>query len=87
MGYHALARSSSLRQEVVRLALPNVAERILSLTVNIINTILVGHLGASALAAVGLSGTIEMVGSSFLMAVGTGPRPWSPRPSAPKTRG
>jgi len=66
------AASPSLRQEVVRLALPSVAERILSLTVNIINTILVGHLGASALAAVGLSGTIEMIGSSLFMAVGTG---------------
>ncbi|MBM3188367.1 MAG: MATE family efflux transporter [Chloroflexi bacterium] len=52
--------------------MPAVAERILTLLVNTVNTILVGHLGAAALAAVGLSGTISMIGSTLFQAVGTG---------------
>ena len=62
----------SLRMAVIRLALPAVAERMLTLLVSTVNTILVGHLGASALAAVGLSGTISMIGSTLFQAVGTG---------------
>ena len=63
---------SHLRQQVLKLAMPAVAERVLTLLVNIVNTILVGHLGAAALAAVGLSGTISMIGSTLFQAVGTG---------------
>ncbi|MBC7234224.1 MAG: MATE family efflux transporter [Chloroflexi bacterium] len=66
------SRPDNLRKEVLRLGLPAVGERILSLLVNIVNTMLVGHLGASALAAVGLSGTIEMIGTTFFQAVAVG---------------
>ena len=62
----------SLTRTVLNLALPSVGEQILGTLVNIVNTMLVGHLGASALAAVGLSGTITMIGSTFFMAVATG---------------
>ena len=61
-----------LRREVLRLALPAVGERILSVLVNTVNAILVGHLGATALAAVGLSGTITATASIFFSAVSTG---------------
>jgi putative MATE family efflux protein len=40
--------------------------------VNTVNAILVGHLGATALAAVGLSGTITATASIFFSAVSTG---------------
>jgi putative MATE family efflux protein len=52
--------------------MPAVGEQILTLLVNLVNTILVGHLGAAALTAVGLSGTISMIASSFYSAVATG---------------
>jgi len=71
-GVPAPQSARALRRQVLRLGLPAVAERILTLMVNIVNTMLVGHLGASALAAVGLSGTIEMIGSTVFMAVATG---------------
>ena len=61
-----------LRAEVLRLGLPAVAERVLSLLVSLVNGVLVGHLGAAPLAAVGLSGNIEMIGMTFLMAMSIG---------------
>jgi MATE family multidrug resistance protein len=45
----------SLRRHVLRLALPAAGEQLLSMLVGIVDTILVGHLGASALAAVSLA--------------------------------
>jgi putative MATE family efflux protein len=65
-------KTDNLRSEVIRLGLPAVGERILGLMVNLVNTMLVGHLGAAALAAVGLSGTIEMIGTTFFQAVAVG---------------
>ncbi|MFH1086927.1 MAG: MATE family efflux transporter [Chloroflexota bacterium] len=65
-------KPDDLRAEVLRLGLPAVAERLLGLLVSLVNGILVGHLGAAALAAVGLSGNIEMIGMTFLQAVSTG---------------
>jgi len=44
----------------------------LTLTVGIVNTMLVGHLGAVALTAVGLSSTIAGMAHIFISAVGTG---------------
>lgn len=44
----------------------------LTLTVGIVNTMLVGHLGAAALTAVGLSSTIAGMAHIFISAVGTG---------------
>ena len=66
------AASDNLRRDVLRLGLPAVTERILTVTVNVVNTMLVGHLGAAALAATGLSGSIEMIGSTLFQAVATG---------------
>lgn len=65
-------RSDGLRQEVVTLALPAVGERILSMMVSTVNAMLVGHLGAAALAAVGLSGTVEMLGTTIFQTVSVG---------------
>lgn len=61
-----------LRRQVVRLALPAVGEQVLSLMVGIVNTMLVGHLSAAALTAVGLSSTITGMAHIFISAVGTG---------------
>jgi multidrug resistance protein, MATE family len=61
-----------LRRQVVRLALPAVGEQVLTLMVGIVNTMLVGHLGAAALTAVGLSSTIAGMAHIFASAVGTG---------------
>jgi len=61
-----------LRRQVVRLALPAVGEQVLSLMVGIVNTMLVGHLSAEALTAVGLSSTITGMAHIFVSAVGTG---------------
>ncbi len=64
--------SAELRQQVLKLALPAASEQVLSVLVNMVNTALVGHLGASALTAVGLSGTITALASVFFGAVSTG---------------
>ena len=45
----------ALRKEVLKLALPATGEQLLSMMVSIVDTMLVGHLGASALAAVSWS--------------------------------
>ena len=52
--------------------LPAVGEQVLTMLVNLVNTMLVGHLGASALTAVGLAGTISFLSSTFFAAVATG---------------
>jgi Na+-driven multidrug efflux pump len=64
--------SAELRQQVLKLALPAASEQVLSVLVNMVNTALGGHLGASALTAVGLSGTITALASVFFGAVSTG---------------
>jgi Na+-driven multidrug efflux pump len=71
-------------QQVLSLALPAVGEQVLNMAVGVVDTILVGHLGAAALAAVGLSNHIVMmatvvfaaiaVGSTVLIARATGAR-------------
>ncbi len=63
---------SALRRDVLQLGLPAVGEQALSLLVNVVNTMLVGHLGAPALAAVGLSGSISSVAGTFFAAVAVG---------------
>lgn len=61
-----------LRRRVLQLAMPSVGEQVLNLLVGIVSTILVGHLGAAALAAVGLATTITMIASTFFFALATG---------------
>ncbi|MFA6112262.1 MAG: MATE family efflux transporter, partial [Candidatus Latescibacterota bacterium] len=57
---------------VLRLAVPSAGELLLSMLVGLVNTYLVGHLGAASLTAVGLSSQWAMVGSVLFSAVGTG---------------
>ena len=62
----------SLRRQVLDLALPATGERVLSMLVGIVNTILVGHLGASALAAVSLATQWTFAAFTFYAAIATG---------------
>jgi multidrug resistance protein, MATE family len=57
---------------VLRLALPSAGELLLGTLVGIVNTYLVGHLGAAPLAAVGLAFQAAMTGMILFNAVGTG---------------
>jgi putative MATE family efflux protein len=61
-----------LRKEVLKLALPATGEQLLSMTVNIVDTMLVGHLGASALAAVSLATQWTFMAVTLFTAVSTG---------------
>jgi len=47
--------AGAVRRDVLRLALPATMEQTLGMTVGIVDTFLVGHLGAESLAAVGLA--------------------------------
>ncbi|MEW6755083.1 MAG: MATE family efflux transporter [Candidatus Latescibacterota bacterium] len=58
--------------EVMRLALPAAGELLLSMAVGLVNTYLVGHLGAASLAAVGLASQWLMTATVLFSAVGTG---------------
>lgn len=59
-------------QRVLALALPAVGEQLLNMAVGLIDTFMVGHLGASAVAAVGLSNQAIMLATTFFSAVATG---------------
>ena len=62
----------SIVSQVSGLAWPVVIEQLLGLAVGLINTYLVGHLGAAALAAVGLSTQLRMLLMGLFSAVGVG---------------
>ena len=57
---------------VLRLALPAVAEQLLNMTVGLVDTFLVGHLGASALSAVSISNQFVMLATVLFASVATG---------------
>jgi putative MATE family efflux protein len=57
---------------VLDLALPAVGEQLLNMMVGMVDTFLVGHLGAAALAGVGLSNQIVMLAMTFFAALATG---------------
>jgi putative MATE family efflux protein len=57
---------------VLKLALPATAELLLNMVVDMINTYLVGHLGAASLAGVGLASQWVMTAMVLFSAVGTG---------------
>jgi len=57
---------------VLNLALPAVGEQMLNMLVGLADTFMVGHLGASAVAAVGLSNQAVMLVTTFFAAVATG---------------
>jgi putative MATE family efflux protein len=75
-----LALSESLRgslhdqgyRRVLALALPAVGEQLLNMTVGLVDTFMVGHLGAEAVAAVGLANQAVMLVTTFFAAVATG---------------
>ncbi len=62
----------TIRQDVFRLALPAMGEQMLSMMVGIVDTYLVGHLGAASLAAVGLANQWVMVATMLFGAIATG---------------
>jgi putative MATE family efflux protein len=59
-------------RRVLSLALPAVGEQVLNMTVGLVDTFMVGHLGAAAVAAVGLSNQAVMFVTMFFAAVATG---------------
>lgn len=62
----------ALRAQVLDLALPAAGERVLSMMVSIVDTILVGHLGAASLAAVSLSTQWVFVAMTLFDSLSTG---------------
>ncbi len=63
---------AGIRRDVLRLALPAAGEQMLSMMVGIVDTFLVGHLGAASLAAVGLANQWVFLAYTLLGAVSTG---------------
>jgi putative MATE family efflux protein len=61
-----------VRSQVLNLALPAVGEQLLNMLVGVVDTFLVGHLGAASLAGVGLANQIVMLSTVFFAAVATG---------------
>jgi multidrug resistance protein, MATE family len=59
-------------RHVLQLALPSAGEQLLSMMVGIVDTFLVGHLGAASLTGVGLANQWVMVAMVLFSAVGTG---------------
>ncbi len=57
---------------VLALALPAVGEQLLNMAVGLVDTFMVGHLGASSVAAVGLANQAIMLATTFFAAVATG---------------
>lgn len=63
---------TKIRREVLRLALPATGEQLLGMMIGIVDTFLVGHLGAASLAAVGLANQWVFLAHTLLGALGTG---------------
>jgi MATE family multidrug resistance protein len=63
---------SAIRRDVLRLALPAMGEQLLSMMVGIVDTFLVGHLGAAPLAAVGLANQWVMLATTLFASIATG---------------
>lgn len=68
----AVARQPSAYGNVLNLALPAVGEQVLNMAVGIVDTFLVGHLGAAPLAAVGLANQIVMMANVLFGAIAVG---------------
>ena len=64
--------STAMRQKVLRLAGPAIVENLLHSMVGIIDTAMVGRLGAYALAAVGLANQIFNISLTVFAALATG---------------
>jgi putative MATE family efflux protein len=63
---------AQIRRDVLRLALPAMGEQMLSMMVGIVDTFLVGHLGAASLAAVGLANQWIFMATTMFGAIATG---------------
>ncbi len=61
-----------VRRAALILAVPVILEQLLNMAVMLVDTALVGHLGATALAAAGLANQIIMLVSAIFMAIATG---------------
>ena len=72
-------------QRVLRLAMPSAGEMLLGMLVGLVNTYLVGHLGAASLTAVGLGVQVSMAAMVLFRPSVPGPRRSQPAWSAPKT--
>ena len=68
----ALSEGRSGALETLRLALPTAGEQMLNMTVGIVDTFLVGHIGAAALASVGLASQWVFLTNAFFGAIGVG---------------
>jgi Na+-driven multidrug efflux pump len=66
------ASGSSAALQTLRLALPAAGEQMLGMMVGIVDTFLVGHIGAAALAAVGLANQWVMLTNALFGAIGVG---------------
>jgi MATE family multidrug resistance protein len=73
---HGLAQPRStraaVRRDVLRLALPATGEQMLGMMIGIVDTFLVGHLGAASLAAVGLASQWIFLAQTLQAAIATG---------------
>ncbi len=67
-----MLRGGSRAGTVLGLALPAVGEQVLNMAVGLVDTFLVGHLGADAIAAVSISNQIVMLANVLFAAVATG---------------
>jgi MATE family multidrug resistance protein len=63
---------AAIRRDVLNLALPATGEQLLSMMVGIVDTFLVGHLGAAPLAAVGLANQWVFMATMLFGAIATG---------------
>ncbi len=68
----ASAEEPGIARRVLELAWPAVLEQLLNMTVGVVDTYMVGHLGVASLAAVGLSNQMVLLASAFFAAVATG---------------
>jgi len=66
------AKPLDLRARILRLAWPAIVENLLHTMVGIVDTAMVGRLGAAALAAVGLGNQINHLGLTVFSALATG---------------
>ena len=65
-----VAVAPSPRREIARIAVPVSAEFVLTLVLNVVNQVVVGTLGATAIAAVGFANSLTMILILTLGAVG-----------------
>ncbi|MBN1659755.1 MAG: MATE family efflux transporter [Anaerolineae bacterium] len=71
-GQEVVQHADPARRDVLRLALPAMGEQMLSMMVGVVDTFLVGHLGAAPLAAVGLANQWVFLAMALFSAVATG---------------